>query len=397
MTPGWPGVRTANGITTSVFNLARGLSGAGHTPVILTDNVDGDMPEDAGFPAPPVVAIERVWGLGDRVFGRVNPDRALLRVITRAIIRAAERAIGEHGIDVLVMEESYGWVGRVSAGLPIPVVAALHGPWALLSATSATPPTARDRLRIDCEARAFTQVAGLLAPSASALEIARAVPGADRVPYAVIPNSLGENPSPPDVFRDPGAILFVGRFDAVKGGDVVFDAFRLLHETHPQATLTFVGPDRGIPQADGSEFRIADALAALPDAARVRIAFRGAISRPEVEALRHTHAVALIASRYENLNYSLLEAMAAGQAVVCTNVGGPAAVMTDNETALMVPPGDPGALAGALARMLDDDALRTRLAENGRALLKRDFSPQGVATDTVTFLRDVLRRNSSGV
>jgi glycosyltransferase involved in cell wall biosynthesis len=62
----------------------------------------------------------------------------------------------------------------------------------------------------------------------------------------------------------------------------------------------------------------------------------------------------------------LLEAMAAGRAVVASSVGGIPELVVDGETGLLVPPGDAAALRHALQRMLDDPTLRRRMGAAGR-------------------------------
>jgi len=62
----------------------------------------------------------------------------------------------------------------------------------------------------------------------------------------------------------------------------------------------------------------------------------------------------------------VLEAMAAGRPVIASNIGGPADIVRDEETGLLVPPGDPRALRAALARLIADPALRARLGAAGQ-------------------------------
>ncbi len=67
----------------------------------------------------------------------------------------------------------------------------------------------------------------------------------------------------------------------------------------------------------------------------------------------------------------VIEAMACGTAVVCTRVGATADFAVDGETALVVPPDSPRAMAQAIARLLEDEDLRARIAEGGRAYAAR--------------------------
>ena len=70
----------------------------------------------------------------------------------------------------------------------------------------------------------------------------------------------------------------------------------------------------------------------------------------------------------------VLEALSVGLPVVATGVSGIPEAVRDNETGLLVEPDDPEALADALERLLTDSSLARRLAENGVALVKDEFT-----------------------
>jgi len=87
----------------------------------------------------------------------------------------------------------------------------------------------------------------------------------------------------------------------------------------------------------------------------------------------------VLSSAREALPMALLEAMGLGVPVVATAVGGVPDAVRDGVTGLLVPPGDPDALAAAIARVLDDGTLRDRLARGGSALAARRSSPAAMA------------------
>lgn len=125
-----------------------------------------------------------------------------------------------------------------------------------------------------------------------------------------------------------------------------------------------------------------------------RVVLTGALPRAEMEA--HLRGAAALAAPCvvgadhdrDGLPTVLLEAMALGTPCVSTDVAGIPEVVHHGETGLMVPQRDPAALADALERLLDDAALRVRLAEAARRLVERDFD----AHRNAARLREVFLR-----
>lgn len=389
-TPAWPGQKTPNGIATAVYNLAIGLREIGHSPVIIPKKLDGEGPAD--IPVVPMPPPSR--GLWDSLRSRMGRPVGSDDGFDRAIATAAQEASRVHGMTVLIMEESFGWAQQVQARTGLPVIIALHGPTALLQQFYRPGETVpgKQRLKERLEAAAFEAAPGLISPSHHVLEGVKGLANIADTPQAVLSNSFrAPRPDPLPAAQNPRDILFVGRFDYLKGGDVLLQAMAHLVETHPQARLTFAGPDRGLEGTDGTKQSIHDIIANLPEVAQAQISYFGPASRDQVVQLRQSHAIALIASRYENLNYSLLEAMAAGQAIVSTAVGGPSEVLEEGQTALLVPPGEPQPMAAALARLLDDAALTERLGRNAVEKIQQDFDPAVIAARTLEFVKVALK------
>ena len=88
--------------------------------------------------------------------------------------------------------------------------------------------------------------------------------------------------------------------------------------------------------------------------------------RSDVPELLGALDVFCISSLYEGTPLALFEAMAAGKAIVSTAVDGCREVLAEGETGLLVPPADPAALAGALARATGDAGLRRALGSRAR-------------------------------
>jgi glycosyltransferase involved in cell wall biosynthesis len=77
--------------------------------------------------------------------------------------------------------------------------------------------------------------------------------------------------------------------------------------------------------------------------------------------------------------------------VVATDVGGVSEVVSDEQSAILVPPHDPQLLAAALARMLEDPLLRQRLAEAAAARVTADFSPQSYTRSLIELYSELVQ------
>ncbi len=153
--------------------------------------------------------------------------------------------------------------------------------------------------------------------------------------------------------RVHGRILFAGRLETVKGVDTLLDAFALVAPHFPSAHLRIVG--------DGSQ---REALRArhpmLVESGRVT--FVGALPPYGVyeEMLRAEVFCGL--SRSEALGNVFIEAQACGCGVIASNVGGIPDVILDGKTGLLIQPDHKQIAAAALEKLLQDTALRERLA-----------------------------------
>jgi len=95
-------------------------------------------------------------------------------------------------------------------------------------------------------------------------------------------------------------------------------------------------------------------------------------------------------SYIEGLPLSVLEAMQAGTPCVATDVGGTTFVVRDGDTGLLAPPRDPAGLAAALRRMLTDQDLARALSAHARDMVRREFTPEKMASDYAALYREVI-------
>lgn len=187
----------------------------------------------------------------------------------------------------------------------------------------------------------------------------------------------------PDPERDPAAvsIVFVGTVCARKGLDDLRIAMMLLRDAArlTRVHVTIIGDGRQEGPNVFEEVRETYDNSGLTDIVR----FTGALPPAEVRAELTKADIFCLPSHWEGLPLSLLEAMAAGAAVVATTVGDIPEVLEHGEAGVLIEPRQPAQLADALGRLLDDPHERARLGTLARERARRDY-------DRATMTRRIL-------
>lgn len=183
-----------------------------------------------------------------------------------------------------------------------------------------------------------------------------AYPGADHLRPTVEPAEVVERTS-----RGPLRLLYLGALVPRKGADVLLSALERVGDL--AWTLTLVGDETVAP-------RYVRGLRRSVEAADLRgsVRFEGRLDRASLrERLRESHVLA-VPSYYEGFGMVYAEAMGFGVVPLATTAGAPSEYITDGRDGILVPPGDPGAVAAAIRDVGRD---RDRLAALGRGALAR--------------------------
>lgn len=200
--------------------------------------------------------------------------------------------------------------------------------------------------------------------------------------HFALPEPLGGPPPPRG-----RSVVYAGRFSASKGIDTLIRAIPEILDAHPDCRFEFAG--------DGAEREAIERLAADLGVAGA-CTFHGALPIERVYGLMAGAALQVSPSLHEAFGLVNLEAHAVGTPVVASNTGGIPAVVADGETGLLVPPGDPAALAAAVNRLLGDDALRERMGRAARARYETRFGPDRIGEHTDFFEQLVAGAGRSG-
>ena len=185
---------------------------------------------------------------------------------------------------------------------------------------------------------------------------------------------------------DTRLVIVVSRLTRLKGIEHFLEAAAVLKPRYPDVRFLIVGETSPPDPAYFEELQQLTASLGVTD----RVTFTGL--RSDVPAVLGAAAVAVMPSLNEALSNVLLESMAAGVPVVATRVGGTPEALRDGETGLLVPPGDAGAIATAVARLLDDRELAGRLGGAARSLIRERFSVERMVHSTEQLYSELLAR-----
>jgi glycosyltransferase involved in cell wall biosynthesis len=200
--------------------------------------------------------------------------------------------------------------------------------------------------------------------------------------------------APMERFGLPEGTVIIGRTSRLSGGknvSLLIAAVKQLrqHSQYAHVRLVVCGGDTTQPGAPPMLAQLRAEAAPLGDA----VIFTGEVADPT--AITKGYDIATCTSRPNNegIPNSLIEAMAAGKPVVATAVDDIPELVNDGETGLLVESDNVEQLTAALAKLVDDAALRGRMGAAGRKRIEQDFDLRRQAEQYRTLYRQLLARN----
>jgi colanic acid/amylovoran biosynthesis glycosyltransferase len=171
---------------------------------------------------------------------------------------------------------------------------------------------------------------------------------------------------------DRTRIITVARLHPTKAQDVLLEAIAVLDRAGTKVSLQIVGdgPTRAELEAQVSRLGLTSS-----------VAFLGSLGQEEIIDLMRGCDIFVLPSRFEPLGVAYMEAMSMGLATIGTTEGGVHEIIDDGVDGMLIPPGDPQVLAGAIGKLISDPTLRQEMGKAGRKkIIARFDSRIGAAT-----------------
>jgi glycosyltransferase involved in cell wall biosynthesis len=189
----------------------------------------------------------------------------------------------------------------------------------------------------------------------------------------------------PDLFAvesKPGEyIAFLGRLDIyMKGLDILLEAFSRIKDSEVCLKIAGSGPEKNISGLKEIVKRLK---------LENRVEFLGRISDEDKKTFLSKSYFTVMPSRFEGWGISAIESSSCGKAVIGTRIPGLRDAIHDGETGILVESGDVRDLSSAMARLLDDEKLRTELGKNGK-IWALNFGWEKITEKQEGFYKEVL-------
>jgi glycosyltransferase involved in cell wall biosynthesis len=383
-----PGAGDGGGQALHVHELSRALARLGHEVSVYTrrdsQGARGRVVTDCGYHV---------------VHVRAGPPEPLSKDDILPYMRDfAQFLYGEWCMNPPDIAHAHFWMSGLAAGLAgkhtrTPVVQTYHALGVVqrrYQRDADTSPAERARI----ERLVGRQAARVVATCTDEVfELVRM--GVARRTISLVPCGVdGEafTPTGPTANRQaPHRLVAVGRLAPRKGFDAVIEVLPQL----PGAELVIAGGEQGASSdADPEAARLAELAENAGVADRVHLL--GSVGREDMPAVLRSADAVMCTPAYEPFGVAALEAMACGVPVVASAVGGLTDTVVDRVTGLHVPPGDSGALIGAVRSLLAEPTRRQAMGAAGRDRVTSRYGWDRIAAETLRAYEHALKADSAG-
>ncbi|MBL1457686.1 MAG: glycosyltransferase family 4 protein [Methylophaga sp.] len=396
ISPGWPLQKYANGIVTYIDTLYKALHGKARVSIVALD-ANSVATENNIY-----LAGNRKKNLLERIVTKVlhfvpksvttTFNYKYSRYLTTKKMDNVLLQLSDHP-DIIEVEESFGLPISLKAVTSAKVITRIHGPWFIHGPIMNAASDKKYKIRVEAEGHGLAVSDGITAPCYDVLNKVRQYYDLPLENAVVIPNAVHPvaEHAQWQYSSQNQTILFVGRFDLHKGGDIALNVFNLIAASNNTVEFYFIGPDRGLTINDEA-YNLQDYLAEFisDEDVRKRIHVTGQLDAATVQQYRSKATVTIVTSRYENFPLSLLEALSTGSPIIASRTGGIPEIIEDGFNGFLVGDGDVEMFSKIALELLEKPEQLNQISKNAIKDAHLKYSPDVVAAKTLDYYQTIL-------
>lgn len=393
VTQEFPPETGGGGIGTSTFNLARALAHQGHGVHVLASAVpDGGTSHSQvdGFTVHRIRRSKFEVPLLRRLWIKYFPWTKHQWEYMFSVQQEIDSIIRGNNIAIIESPEIWAEAFLYSFRRRVPIVIKLHTPLFIVRELDQLRYTL-DRRFVEVVDEAWTRKADrVISASRDLAQLVARKYHLDAAGITVVPEAVNaELFVPVDTpLRGQPIVLFVGRLEPRKGIFDIADAMPNVLADCPGIRFVFLGGDM---TTDGRSSKEMLLTRMGRHGVAEKAEFPGRVTSDQVAEYHRQSAVSIFPSTWENCAVACLEAMACGRPVIATNVGGFPEMIEQGKSGILVPPGRPDALAGAIKQLLASPEQARDLGRNARRRVEERFAADVVARQSLVVYEETIR------
>jgi glycogen(starch) synthase len=377
------------GIATYIYSMANALAKAGNTVHVLAKtNTNPDvLHPGVAFHTFDRDPVPRLLPWIDRLMGNdVVWERGYSLAARNAVMNIHRRT----PVDIVEIAEYNGLAFEFTAPLPFPVVVHFHTPTEVIDCYNRNKVTRKLRQWYAYEAHALKRAHGFRCPSNSLKKMVCERYGIPEQQVCVLPHPLDTAPfdaiKPIEGKKSVIDILFTGRLEHRKGGEILQRDIHRILALDPRVNLTFAGE---LDMGESGSYRN-PIERSLTEEQRHRIWLLGPAKRGDLPVLYRHSDIFLMPSLFENAPYALLEAMAARLPVIAADTSGIAEIIHSNDNGLLFDIHDPDGLVSCISSLIASPQRGADFARTAYDDVKRSCDPAVIARAAESFYASVI-------
>jgi glycosyltransferase involved in cell wall biosynthesis len=292
-------------------------------------------------------------------------------------------------LDIVEIPEYNGLACELVRPIPFPIVIHFHTPTIIVDFFNHKKTTYRQKQWYSFEKKALSKASAYRCPSIALSDKLSKIYNIPNKRISIIRHPFNtESFDKIDKKHDSANIdiLFVGRLERRKGAEILLTSIHDILGIDSRIRFTLAGE-----HSTGEMGNYHDAIErSLTENERKKVYFLGPVKREDIQVLYCRSSILFFPSIFENLPYTLLEAMASGLPVVAARSSGITEIIRHGENGMLFNPDNHSEIIESIGTIINNLDLSASLSKNGYNTVKNDFNPEKSAQNSIAFFLDTI-------